>query len=250
MTTFEVQISRPRGLILAAGRGTRFQTGEPMPKVLRPVLGKPMVAWVIETLRAARVDDITLVVGFLAREVMGALGDGFRYAVQEEQSGSGHAVACARDAFRGFDGPLVIMCGDSPLFGAETVRKMLAEHRSSGAAAVLTSASLADPSGYGRILRDQSGRITGIVEQKCATPEQRAISEVNGGAYVFDAGWLYRNIHLMARNEAGEYNLTDMIRVALEQGRTISTVQCDPDELLGVNSPEQLAVVEEILRGR
>jgi bifunctional UDP-N-acetylglucosamine pyrophosphorylase/glucosamine-1-phosphate N-acetyltransferase len=239
-----------RGLILAAGKGTRFQTGEPMPKVLRPVMGRPMVSYAIDALRAAGVDDITLVVGFRADDVKSALGGSFHYALQQEQKGSGHATSCAKEAFEGFEGSLVVMCGDSPLFLAKTVRRMLEEHARAGAAVTLAAAVLDEPFGYGRIVRDPSGRIAAIVEEKCATSRERAIREVNGGAYVFDAGWLFANIHLMARNEAGEYNLTDMVRVAVEQGRTASAVQCDPEELLGVNTPEQLSAVEEILRGR
>ena len=240
------------GLILAAGRGTRFEseTSEPMPKVLRPLLGRPMVSHVIDALRAAGVEDIALVVGYRADEVVRALGEGVAYVLQEDQRGSGDAVRCARDRFRGFEGALVIMCGDSPLFRAETVRAMIHEKRDSGAVAVLASAVLDDPSGYGRILRDDTGRIIGIVEESCADENQRTLKEVNGGAYVFDSPWLFAGIDNMIENEAGEYNLTDMARVAVEQGRTVSAVECGPSDLLGVNMPEELRAVETILLRR
>lgn len=240
------------GLVLAAGRGTRFtsEADAPLPKVLRPALGRPLVAYVLRTLAEAGVEDVTLVVGFGAEDVMRAIGDGVRYALQDRQKGSGHAVACAKDGFAGFEGHLIVMCGDSPLFRAATLREMMRAHSDTGAAVTLASAELADPFGYGRILRDGEGRIAGVVEEKCATDAERAISEVNGGAYAFDAGWLFTNIGLMALNDAGEYNLTDMVRVAIEQGRTISAVKCDGLELLGVNTPEQLRVVEDILRGK
>jgi len=240
------------GLILAAGKGSRFQTesGDPLPKVLRPVLGRPMVSYVIDTLRGSGVAEVVLIVGYRANDVTSELGDGFAYVFQEEQKGSGHAVACAGGHFAGFDGHLIVMCGDSPLFREETVRRMMREHIEAGAVVTLASATLDDPFGYGRILRDCFGRIVGVVEEKCADDAQRAIREVNGGAYAFDAGWLFANIDAMAVNEAGEYNLTDMVRVAIEQGRTVSAVQCDPVELLGVNTPSQLEVVEEILRTR
>lgn len=250
MTMAEAASEKTRGLVLAAGRGARFVTGEPMPKVLRPLLGQPMVSWVIEALRGAGVDDITLVVGFLAEDVVAALGDGFRYTRQEEQRGSGHAVACAAGAFAGFGGSLATMCGDSPLFRSGTLRRMLSEHSDKGGAITLASAVLDDPFGYGRILRGRDGRIGGIVEEKCATSEQHALKEVNGGAYVFDSGWLFANIDKMAANQAGEYNLTDMVRVAVEQNMAVSAVQCDPEELLGVNTPEQLLAIEQVLRGR
>lgn len=241
-----------KGLILAAGKGSRFQaeSGEPFPKVLRSLLGKPMVYYVIDTLVEVGVDDITLIVGYRADDVKQAIGSRASYVLQAEQKGSGHAVACAKDAFAGFDGNLIIMCGDSPLFKSKTLSRMMQVHADTGAVATLAAAILDDPFGYGRILRDNNGNIRGIVEEKCATPEQRAIKEVNGGAYIFSAQWLFDNIGKMALNEAGEYNLTDMVRVALEQGKIVSSVECDRQELLGVNTPAQLKVVEDILQGK
>jgi len=199
-------------------------------------------------MRGAGISDISLIIGFGAGEVRGRVGESVRYALQLEQRGSGHAVACAAGLFDGYEGGLVVMCGDSPLFSSETVSAVMREHESAGAAVTLASAMLDDPFGYGRILRDRSGTITGIVEEKCASDEQRAIREVNGGAYAFDARWLFDNIDQMVVNEANEYNLTDMVRVAVEQGRRVSAVNCDSRELLGVNTPDQLRMVEEMLR--
>lgn len=241
-----------KGLILAAGRGSRFQaeSGEPLPKVLRPLLGKPMVSYVIDTLTQVGVDDVTLIIGYRGDDVKQAIGESVNYVLQQEQKGSGHAVACAKDAFVDFTGDLIIMCGDSPLFKAETLSKMMDEHADTNAVATLAAAVLGDPLGYGRIVRDEEGNLAGIVEEKCASPEQRAIKEVNGGAYIFSAPWLFENISNMALNEAGEYNLTDMVRVALGQGKVVSSVKCDSQELLGVNTPAQLKAVEDILQGR
>lgn len=239
------------GLILAAGKGTRFASdGEPFPKVLRPVLGRPMVLWVIDALKGAFVDDITLVVGFGADEVRRALGNQCKYVTQPEQKGSGHAAACAGERFSGFTGTLIVMCGDSPVFTPGTIKRLLDKHESSEAAITLVSAMLGDPTGYGRIVRGRDGQITRIIEEKCANQSERAIKEVNGGAYAFDSEWLFANIGKMVPNEAGEYNLTDMVRVAIEQGLRVSSVECEPDELLGVNNPQQLAAVEVILRSR
>lgn len=240
------------GLVLAAGKGSRFasESGEPFPKVLQPVLGRPMVSYVLDALAGAGIEDITLIVGFGAQQVVREVGANVKYVLQTEQRGSGHAAACARDAFREFDGGLVVMCGDSPLFTAETVRRICEEHTRTRAVVTLASALLDDPFGYGRIVRDPNGAIAGIVEEKCASDREKAIREVNGGAYAFDARWLFDNIDQMALNEANEYNLTDMVRVAARQGRTISAVSCDPRELMGVNTPDQLHAVEEILRGR
>lgn len=246
------QTFRFAAIVLAAGRGSRFggESGRPFPKVLRPVLGRPMVSWVLDAVRGAGIDDITLIVGFGAEEVKREVGPSVRYVVQAEQKGSGHAVACARDAFEGYQGGLVVMCGDSPLFTADTVRRVVDQHVRADAVVTLTSARLNDPAGYGRIVRDSSGRIVAIAEEKCASDSEKAINEVNGGVYAFDAPWLFSNIDRMVINEAGEYNLTDMVRVAIEQGRTVTAVECDPRELLGVNTPDQLSKVEATLRGR
>ncbi|GAF77526.1 unnamed protein product, partial [marine sediment metagenome] len=177
------------GLVLAAGKGSRFQdeSGRPFPKVLREVLGRPMVSYVLDALAKAGIADITLVVGFGADEVRRRTGDRVGCVVQKEQRGSGDAVARAKDRFREFEGHLVVMCGDSPLFTDETVRRMMRKHIEERAVATLASATLDDPSGYGRIVRDNRGAIRAIVEERCATDRERSIQEVNGGAYVFDA---------------------------------------------------------------
>lgn len=239
------------GLILAAGKGSRFEkeTGEAYPKVLRRALGKPLVSYVLDALARSGITDITLIVGYLADQVKHELGGGYNYVLQAEQKGSGHAVACAKGLLGSFGGDLIIMCGDSPLFSAETIKKMMQEHESSEAVITLASTRLDDPFGYGRILRSPDGKIIGIVEEKCADEAQKSINEVNGGAYAFDSKWLFDNIDKMAINDAGEYNLTDMVRVAIEQGRQVLAVDCSPIELAGVNTPDQLKTVEKILLG-
>lgn len=240
------------GLVLAGGKGSRFPSehGHLHPKVLRHALGRPIVEYVLDALRGAGAGEITLVVGNGANEVRRAIGGRVAYAVQHEQHGSGHAAKCAKNCYCDYEGSLVVMCGDSPLFEAETVRELVKKHESTGAVVTLASAVLENPFGYGRIMRDSDGVIRGVVEEKCANESQQAIREVNGGAYCFDAPWLFNNIEKMALNDAHEYNLTDMVRVAVEQELTVAAIKCDPRELLGVNTPEQLAVVEEILRGR
>lgn len=239
-------------IVLAAGKGSRFggEPGRPFPKVLRPVLGRPMLRWVLDALRGAGIDDITVIVGFGAEDVRREIGPSVRWVVQAEQKGSGHAVACAKNAFDGYQGGLIVMCGDSPLFTADTVRRLAEQHVMTGAVVTLACAQLDNPTGYGRIVRDPDGRIVAIVEEKCASDREKAIREVNGGIYAFDARWLFDNIDKMAINEAGEYNLTDMVRVAIEQRRTVSAIECEARELLGVNTPDQLAEAEAALEGR
>ncbi|OFX16117.1 MAG: hypothetical protein A2Z18_05390 [Armatimonadetes bacterium RBG_16_58_9] len=260
------------GLVLAAGRGSRFESepGRALPKVLCPLLGRPMIDYVLGALAGAGVDDITLIVGHGADKVIRQLGDSVDYVRQNEQLGSGHAVACAKERFRDFDGCLVVMCGDSPLFTAETVRRMIDKHIDSNAAVTLTTAMLPDPFGYGRVLRDATGGIRAIVEEQCATDDQRLIREVNGGAYAFDSIRLFpllrqqsilcclrdfrqprcRSNGKMRLNEAGEYNLTDMVRVFIEQGNAVASIECDPVEITGVNTVDDLHRAEEVLRNR
>lgn len=248
------QVSRSgfEGLILAAGRGSRFrdEDSDRVPKVLRPLLGAPMIEQVIGVLESAGIRDICVVVGHMADEVRKALGTRVSYVVQEEQNGSGGAVLSARDSFDGFTGHLVIMCADSPLFTPATITRMMRRHVKSGAVVTLASAEPENPTGYGRIVRDESGRIVRVAEENDASEQERKLMEVNGGAYVFDARWLFANIHLMRANRAREYNLTDMVRVAAEQARTVAAQKCSAREILGVNTPADLERVERVLRRR
>jgi bifunctional UDP-N-acetylglucosamine pyrophosphorylase/glucosamine-1-phosphate N-acetyltransferase len=240
-------------IVLAAGRGKRMRDESlpaEFPKVLRQVRGRALVDYVVEALRGAGVTDITLIVGFGADYVRSAMGDGFTYATQSEQLGSGHAVACAREELSGRSGTAIVMCGDSPLFTSETILRLKEHHDATGATITLVSAVLDDPTGYGRIVRDSSGRITGIAEQKCATEAEKSIREINGGALAFDSEWLWANIDQMQVNEAGEQNLTDLVRVAISQGRLVEAVDCMPEEVMGVNTPDDLANAERILSGR
>ncbi len=240
-------------IVLAAGRGKRMRDESlpsEFPKVLRQVRGRALVEYVVDALRGAGVDDIALVVGFGAEFVRDAMGEGFTYATQTEQLGSGHAVACAREALLGRGGSVIVMCGDSPLFTSETISRLIACHRESSATITLVSSVLDDPTGYGRIMREKSGRITGIVEEKCAGAAEKAVREINGGALAFDSAWLWENIDQMQVNDAGELNLTDLVRVAISQGKPVEAVECLPEEVMGVNTPTDLANAEKILEKR
>jgi bifunctional UDP-N-acetylglucosamine pyrophosphorylase / glucosamine-1-phosphate N-acetyltransferase len=238
------------GLVLAAGLGKRLRTSESdtYPKVLREVDGRPMISYVLDALRGAGVADICVVVGVAAETVKSAL-DGVRFARQKEQRGSGDAAASARSALEGKSEQVVVMCGDSPLFTASTVAALKAEHVRRKAAITLVSAELDDPSGYGRILR-RGGKIAAVVEEKCASPAEKAIREVNGGCYDFDSAWLWTNIHRIRPNDTGEICLTDLVQIAIEDGETVATVPAPPEEVLGVNTPAQLREAEQILRMR
>lgn len=236
-----------QAIVLAAGKGTRM--GSDLPKVLLPMCGRPVVTHILDALGKVGIARPVVVIGYRADQVRQALGDRVLYALQEEQQGSGHAVICARDAASGSKN-ILVMCGDSPLFRVETIRSLMDVHVREGATITLASAVLDNPHGYGRILRAPGGGISGVVEEKLATDEQRAVKEINGGLYAFDGDWLWENIHLMSRNEAGELCLTEMVDIAIAQGRRVTSSPTSPEEVAGINTPDQLRDAERILSQR
>ena len=239
-------------IVLAAGKGTRMKSG--LIKVLHPVAGLPMIAWPVAAAREAGSDPIVLVIGHQASAVQGLFrgASDIRSAMQEEQLGTGHAVACALDALAGFRGTVLILCGDTPLLQAETLKHMLAYHRDNEAAITVLTALMNDPFGYGRVVRDDSGRVTRIVEQKDATPEEREIREINSGIYCMDSAFLFANIKGISNDNAqGEYYLTDLVAIAVRKGLPcLALPTADADEIMGVNDRVQLAEAGRILRGR
>lgn len=239
-------------VVLAAGKGTRMKSG--LIKVLHPVAGLPMIAWPVTAAREAGSDPIVLVIGHQASAVQGIFRGAadIRCAMQEEQLGTGHAVACALDTLAGFRGTVLILCGDTPLLRAETLKNMLACHRDNSAAVTVLTAVMDDPYGYGRVVRDPSGRVIRIVEQKDADPEEQEIREINSGIYCMDSDFLFNNIKGLGNNNAQqEYYLTDLLAIAVRKGLTCLAVQAtDADEIMGVNDRIQLARADRILRSR
>jgi bifunctional UDP-N-acetylglucosamine pyrophosphorylase/glucosamine-1-phosphate N-acetyltransferase len=236
-------------LILAAGEGTRMKSS--LPKVAHRILGTPMVRLVVDAARAAGCDRIVAVTGHEA-EAVEALIEGVECARQDRQLGTGHAVMCARSALEGVTGSLVVLSGDTPLMTAETISGLVAMRESSGSAVTVLTAHVADPSGYGRIVRDRDGSIAAIVEDKDCTPEQRRIDEVNTGTYCFDIAVLFAHLdRLTTANSQGEYYLTDMIAVFEQEGMGVSASLVDnPFETMGVNSRVQLAEASKVLQSR
>lgn len=223
--------------------------GSDLPKVLLPICDRPVVTHILGALDKVGIGRPVVVIGKGADLVRDALGDSVLYALQSEQRGSGHAVVCARDAAEGAEN-ILVMCGDSPLFRVETIRSLMDAHTREGATVTLISAVLDDPHGYGRILRAPNGDVFGVVEEKIASDEQKAVKEINGGLYAFDGRWLWANIHLMRENEAGELCLTEMVDIAIAQGRRVIAVPASPEEVAGINTPDQLASAERILAQR
>ncbi len=213
-----------------------------------------MIAWPVTAAREAGSDPIVLVIGHQANAVQGIFrgaGD-IRCAMQEEQLGTGHAVACALDALSGFRGTVLILCGDTPLLRSETVKMMLAFHRDNQATITVLTALMDDPYGYGRVVRDASGHVTRIVEQKDADPEEQEIREINSGIYCMDSDFLFNNIRGIGNDNAqGEYYLTDLLAIAVRKGLTcLAMPTADADEIMGVNDRVQLAEAGRILRRR
>ena len=239
-------------IVLAAGKGTRMKSD--LIKVLHPAAGVPMIAWPVAAARDAGSDPIVLVIGHQANAVQGAFRGAadIRCAMQEEQLGTGHAVACALDALPGFRGTVLILCGDTPLLRAETVTSMVAYHHDNRAAITVLTALMDDPYGYGRVVRDTSGRVTRIVEQKDADPEEQEIREINSGIYCMDSDFLFNNIRGIGNDNAqGEYYLTDLLAIAVRKGLTcLAMPTADADEIMGVNDRVQLAEAARILRRR
>ncbi|MBU6277049.1 MAG: NTP transferase domain-containing protein [Planctomycetes bacterium] len=246
----------PIAIVLAAGRGTRM--GTDLPKVLCEAAGKPLVTWVLEALAAAGIEERIVVVGHRAADVERALAGvpGVSFALQTALRGTGDAVAAAVPHLRRAGGgparPVVIVCGDSPMLRPASIAHLLGEFAARSAACLLGTTIAADPTGLGRIVRDDAGRFEAIVEERDATPQQRLIREVNMSTYVFAAGALVDAVgRLDNGNAAGEYYLTDCPRLLASDGLVVDAVAClDQSESLSVNTPAQLAAVAAALAAR
>jgi bifunctional UDP-N-acetylglucosamine pyrophosphorylase/glucosamine-1-phosphate N-acetyltransferase/UDP-N-acetylglucosamine pyrophosphorylase len=240
----------PLAVVMAAGKGTRMKSE--LPKVLVPVLGRPMLEYVIDSLRAAGIAKIIVVVGYRAEDVKRTVGGSpdVAFALQAEQRGTGHAVMCAREHFANHDSAVVVVAGDSPLMQTTSIKKLLAEYERSRPACILGTAHKENPHGLGRIVRDAAGKFTGIVEEKDATPEQRQITEVNLSTYVFHGPDLLGALEgIRSDNAQGEYYVTDCPGVLLAEGKDVRALAVlEPCEVLSINSMEELGVVEDAMR--
>ncbi len=246
-------IIRPRmkpplaAVILAAGKGTRM--GSDLPKVLHEVAGKPMIVRLLDALEAAGVRRTVAVIGYGGEAVKRALaGRRIRFAVQRRQLGTGHALLQAEAALKGFRGTLLALPGDAPLIRPETLRELADRCRAGSACAVLTT-ELADPTGYGRVLRDGAGDVAGIVEHANATPDQRRIREVNSGIYAFRAEILWPALKAVPWSRARkghEIYLTGVLPALSAKALSVP----DPAESLGINTPWELAEAEALMRRR
>ncbi len=240
-------------IILAAGKGTRMKSD--LPKVAHEVAGRPMITWVVDAVRRAGASRIVVVVGHAADVVKGCLaGDDadVEYVLQAEQLGTGHAVMVCEPAFADFEGDVLVLAGDGPLIRPSTIETMLERHRTDRAAATLATSTVEDPTGYGRVVRDADGGFGAIVEQRNATPEQREIREIYPSYACFDAAAMFDQLRRLERDPVGgEYYVTELPAMLKAAGRTVAVVDAvPPEDVLSINTPEQLADVDAILRRR
>jgi len=237
-------------IILAAGAGTRMKSKRP--KVAHEVLGRPLVQWAVRAAEAAGADRIVTVVGHGREAVIPLVEDDTQVVVQTSQRGTADAVLAAADALADFDGAVVVLSGDSPLIRPETIREMCALREAHDAAVVVLTMDLANPFGYGRIVRDGAGEVERIVEQKDASPEEAAITECNSGFYCFDGRALFEALAQVGSDNAqGEFYLTDVLAIARAAGRGVLAYKTDDaEQCLGVNSRGQLAEATRVMQRR
>ena len=240
-------------IILAAGKGTRMNSD--LPKVVHEVAGHAMVWWVVRAVREAGAERIVLVIGHGAdtvRDVFAGDDHDIEYAIQDQQLGTGHATKCAVEALAGFDGDVVVLAGDGPLIRASTIEAMLDRQRTTDAVATLATSVIDDPTGYGRIVRDADNRFERIVEHKNATDAQRAIREIYPSYACFDARHLFEQLDRLEPDEAsGEYYITHVPEMLRQSGQRVEVVDAvPPDDVLSINTTQQLADVDAILSAR
>jgi len=240
---------RTASIILAAGQGTRMHSK--LPKVLHLVAGKPMLWYAIQAVRALVDLPPAIVVGYQAEAVQSAINEDALFVLQEQQLGTGHAVKCARSALEGRADTLLVTFADMPLLRSESLARLVRMHQESGSPVTMTSFIGDEARGFGRVVRDAAGKVTAIVEQAVATPEQLKIREYNVSAYCFDAEWLWGALDQVPVSPKGEYYLTDVVGMAVEQGYPVeSMILEDASEGVGLNNRVHLATVEKLMRAR
>ncbi|MEH7251232.1 bifunctional UDP-N-acetylglucosamine diphosphorylase/glucosamine-1-phosphate N-acetyltransferase GlmU [Neobacillus niacini] len=243
-------MSKRYAVILAAGQGTRMKSK--LYKVLHPVCGKPMVQHVVDHVKSINIQEMVTVIGHGADLVKAQLGDVSHYALQEEQLGTAHAVMQAQSLLENKEGITIVVCGDTPLIKAETMELLFTHHEEMAAKATILTAKIDDPTGYGRIVRNEKGLVEKIVEHKDATEAEREINEINTGTYCFDNTALFQALKRVSNdNVQGEYYLPDVVEILKSQGEVVTAFQTsDFEETLGVNDRVALAEAERIMRSR
>jgi len=241
-------------IILAAGKGTRMESE--LPKVLISLRGKPLIEYLFDTIES--IDGLPkpiTVVGYRKEDVKKVLGDRCLYAIQKEQLGTGHAVSCALDLVK--EPSVIVMYGDMPFISKKDIMQMIDTHINTGNVLTMVTVSVPDYledrkniERYGRVIR-KNGKVTETIEYKDATDEVRAITEVTPSYFVINTEWLKNSIgKIKAENVQKEYYLPDLVKIAIDEGKEVSTVALDYTSVLGANTRQELAVLEDILKKR
>ncbi len=242
--------TRTLAIVLAAGKGTRMESD--LPKVLVPACGRPLVEYVLDALDQAHVDDIVVVVGYQADKVRDALSHrtNVAFAEQTEQLGTGHAVQMCQSHLAKHQGPVLVVTGDSPLTQSDSISRILQHHATEQPACVMGTLLKDDPTGLGRIVRDDAGNFQSIVEEKDATHQQQAIKEVNMSTYVFDCSELQSALaELKNENQSGEFYITDCPGILKQAGKDVQALPVlKPCEALSINTLADLEIVEEEMK--
>lgn len=237
-------------VILAAGQGTRMKSK--LYKVLHPILGRSMIQYVIEALQPTNLDELVTVVGHGAEMVSKEVGDKSKFVIQAEQLGTAHAVMQADELLKDKKGTTIVVCGDTPLIRQETYQALFDYHESSQSKATVLTTDVSDPTGYGRVIRDDVGNVSRIVEHKDAADHELAVNEINTGTYCFDNEALFEALENVDNDNAqGEYYLPDVVEILKNQAEKISAYKMsDAEESLGINDRVALAEAEGIMKRR
>lgn len=239
-----------RTIILAAGKGTRMKSQ--VPKVLHKVAGRPVIQYVLDVVRSLRSLKTYVVVGHKSEMVEACVRDQAQVVIQERLLGTADAVRSAASKLKGYQGHVLILCGDTPLLDKAVIRRLITEHLRTRSACTVLTARIPQPGTYGRIIRDDHDAIAAIREYKDATAEEQAINEINVGVYCFRSPLLFETLNKVQLNpKKKEFYLTDIVELLLGHGQKVATVLTDdPNVAFGVNTREDLALCESILRQR
>jgi N-acetylglucosamine-1-phosphate uridyltransferase (contains nucleotidyltransferase and I-patch acetyltransferase domains) len=249
------QIQRPlAAIIMAAGKGTRMKDPSKA-KVMYEVLGKPMVHYVVDLAKMLKVSRVIVIVGYQCDTVIQYLQNSHtnvEIAVQAEQLGTGHAIMQAEEMLKDFTGDVVVLSGDVPLLTADSMQELIDHHHQTAASATILTADFADPTGYGRIIRNSDGSVKKIVEHKDATEKERQVKEINSGIYVFNGQRLFDGLkHITPQNVQNEYYLTDVFEYFWKRQWKVSALKTlHVEEIIGVNTVNQLEEVKQVLLAR
>ncbi len=236
-------------IILAAGQGTRMKSD--LPKVLHPVCGKPMVWHALQAAQTVTDEKPVLIIGHGAEQVREAVGDAARFVIQEKRLGTGHAVQQAESTLKGESAFLLVSSADMPLLRAGTLSRLIAAQKANSGPITMLTIITDDPRGFGRIIRTEDGRVKAIVEEADATEAEKAVKELNVGAYCFDAEWLWEALKRIPLSAKGEYYLTDTVQLAVEAGLRVESILLeDAVEAIGVNTRIHLSEAEAGMRSR